>query len=111
MVVIAPGFHLFPSRTEMLSPCTPMVLLLEWESRSPPVFRERGPLRAEAFEGPLFFVISTPSFGRFRQAERRRLERKDLMVNKVFKGSEVGIKGERHFIIVAIGLSAFVSRK
>ena len=33
----------------------------------------------------LFFVISTPSFGRFRQAARRRLERKDLMVNKVVK--------------------------
>ena len=32
-------------------------------------------------------------------------------VLKVFKGSEVGIKGERHFIIVAIGLTAFVSRK
>ena len=32
-------------------------------------------------------------------------------VLKVFKGSEVGIKGERHFIIVAIGLSAFISRK
>ena len=32
-------------------------------------------------------------------------------VLKVFKGSEVGIKGERHFIIVAIGLSAFVFRK
>ena len=37
----------------------------------------------------LFFVISTLSFGRFRQAERRRLERKDLMVNKVVKGFRV----------------------
>ena len=32
-------------------------------------------------------------------------------VLKVFKGSEVGIKGGRHFIILAIGLSAFISRK
>ena len=34
-VVIAPGFHLFPSRTEKLSPDAPMVLRKR-ESRSPP---------------------------------------------------------------------------
>ena len=35
-VVIAPGLHLFPSRTEKLSPVTPMVLR-KWESRQPPL--------------------------------------------------------------------------
>ena len=35
-VVIAPGIHLFPSRTEKLSPVTPMVLR-KWESRQPPL--------------------------------------------------------------------------
>ena len=34
-VAIAAGFHLFPFRTEKLSPFTPMVLR-KWESRSPP---------------------------------------------------------------------------
>ena len=37
-VAIVAGFHLFPFRTEKLSPFTPMVLR-KWESRSPPSFR------------------------------------------------------------------------
>ena len=37
-VVIAPGIHLYPSRTEKLSPVTPMVLR-KWESRQPPLKR------------------------------------------------------------------------
>ena len=36
---IARGFHLFPSRTEQLSPAAPMVLPAKWESRSPPFFK------------------------------------------------------------------------
>ena len=36
--VIASGFHLFPFRTEQLSPYAPMVLR-KWESRSPPFIR------------------------------------------------------------------------
>jgi len=32
-VVIALGFHLFPFRTEKLSPTTSMVLPKRWESR------------------------------------------------------------------------------
>ena len=36
LVVIAWGTHLFPFRTEPLSPAAPMVLPLWWESRSPP---------------------------------------------------------------------------
>ena len=39
LVVIASGFHLFPFRTEKLSPSTPMVLRKR-ESRSPPFFSE-----------------------------------------------------------------------
>ena len=37
--VIAPGFHLFPFRTEKLSPAAPMVLRKR-ESRSPPPLPE-----------------------------------------------------------------------
>ena len=47
MVVIAPGFHLFPFRTEKLSPVAPMVLQCDAgeycnamrESRRPPFFK------------------------------------------------------------------------
>ena len=46
----------------------------------------------------LFFVISAPSFGRFRQAARRRLERKDLMANKVVKV----VKGFRGVKVVRV---------
>ena len=38
-VAIVAGFHLFPFRTEKLSPFTPMVLR-KWESRSLPSLRE-----------------------------------------------------------------------
>ena len=38
-VAIVAGFHLFPFRTEKLSPFTPMVLR-KWESRSLPFLRE-----------------------------------------------------------------------
>ena len=38
-VAIVAGFHLFPLRTEKLSPFTPMVLR-KWESRSLPFLRE-----------------------------------------------------------------------
>jgi hypothetical protein len=37
-VAIAMGFHLFPYRTEKLSPLAPMVLHTTRESRSLPVF-------------------------------------------------------------------------
>ena len=37
-VLIVVGSHLFPFRTEKLSPLTPMVLR-KWESRSPPFFK------------------------------------------------------------------------
>lgn len=37
-VAIAAGFHLFPFRTEKLSPPAPMVLQFLWESRSLPTF-------------------------------------------------------------------------
>ena len=36
--VMAAGFHLFPFRTEKLSPPAPMVLR-KWESRRPPTFQ------------------------------------------------------------------------
>ena len=50
-VAIASGFHLFPFRTEKLSPTAPMVLP-RWESRSLPFWRETR-FRNEA---GLFFV-------------------------------------------------------
>ena len=40
-MVIAPGFHLLPFRTEKLSPVAPMVLSTRRESRSPPFFNKR----------------------------------------------------------------------
>ena len=52
--VIAPGFHLFPFRTEKLSPAAPMVLRKR-ESRSPPPFFKSsripfsGPVPGEGF--------------------------------------------------------------
>ena len=36
LVTIAQGIHLFPFRTEKLSPAAPMVLPNRWESRSSP---------------------------------------------------------------------------
>ena len=51
-VAIAAGFHLFPFRTEKLSPFTPMVLR-KWESRSLP-FLKRFRAQSEA----LFFCIN-----------------------------------------------------
>ena len=39
-VAIASGLHLFPSRTEKLNLTTPMVLR-KWESRQPPLRKER----------------------------------------------------------------------
>ena len=54
-VAIVAGFHLFPFRTEKLSPFTPMVLR-KWESRSPPSLRELG----KTIPGSLsFFVCPT----------------------------------------------------
>ena len=52
-VVIVSGVHLFPFRTEKLSPTAPMVLRL-WESRQPPFSGERSyPMRMT----PLFVSV------------------------------------------------------
>ena len=51
-VAIATGFHLFPFRTEKLSPSTPMVLR-KWESRSPPSLKA---LQVEILEALSFFI-------------------------------------------------------
>ena len=51
-VAIVAGFHLFPFRTEKLSPFTPMVLR-KWESRSLPFFERASGLESEA----LFFLF------------------------------------------------------
>src|SRR5574344_1785917 len=56
---IARGFHLFPFRTEKLSPAAPMVLPAKWESRSPP-FSARGEgFHLDSFPSLLFY---TPLF-------------------------------------------------
>ena len=54
-VVIASGFHLFPFRTEKLSPTAPMVLRKR-ESRSPPSFQKA--LSTMCWES-LFFIWSS----------------------------------------------------
>ena len=57
---MAPGFHLFPFRTEKLSPVTPMVLP-RWESRSPPFF----PGAAHHARLPFFLLLSSPHHHHF----------------------------------------------
>ena len=57
-VAIASGFHLFPFRTEKLSPTAPMVLP-RWESRSLPFWRETR-FRNEA---GLFFCLDGDEMG------------------------------------------------
>ena len=54
--VMAAGFHLFPFRTEKLSPPAPMVLR-KWESRRPPTFQ--GSLRRSVSNSffPFFFPL------------------------------------------------------
>ena len=54
-VVIASGFHLFPFRTEKLSPTAPMVLRKR-ESRSPPSYFKRKPFQQDCWEGFSFFL-------------------------------------------------------
>ena len=54
------GSHLFPSRTEQLSPAAPMVLSARRESRSPPLFF-LGSLQPAMAGGSLFSVwLTTP---------------------------------------------------
>ena len=62
--VMAAGFHLFPFRTEKLSPPAPMVLR-KWESRRPPTFqgslRRRGSNSLFSFAEVLFNFTLQPS--------------------------------------------------
>ena len=51
LVTIAQGIHLFPFRTEKLSPAAPMVLPNRWESRSSPSPCEGLPSSAPLPEG------------------------------------------------------------
>gem|GEM_PF-6502722 len=57
-VVIASGFHLFPFRTEKLSPTAPMVLRKR-ESRSPPSYFQVEALPARLLEG-FSFLCTMP---------------------------------------------------
>ena len=61
-MVIAPGFHLLPFRTEKLSPVAPMVLSTRRESRSPPFFNKRL-LSEQSSDGSLFFVFEAEAYG------------------------------------------------
>ena len=54
-VVIASGFHLFPFRTEKLSPTAPMVLRKR-ESRSPPSYFQVEALLARLLGGLFVFL-------------------------------------------------------
>ena len=54
-VVIASGFHLFPFRTEKLSPTAPMVLRKR-ESRSPPSYFQEEALPARLLGGLFIFL-------------------------------------------------------
>ena len=61
-MVIAPGFHLLPFRTEKLSPVAPMVLSIRRESRSPPFFNKRDSYQSNNLMG-VFFVFGEGSDG------------------------------------------------
>ena len=78
-VAIVAGFHLFPFRTEKLSPSTPMVLR-KWESRSLPSFR-----RAEESILGSPFILWRPPLVQYRlpclssaYAERGKWESRSL---------------------------------
>ena len=57
-MVIAPGFHLLPFRTEKLSPVAPMVLSTRRESRSPPFFQIRDSYQSNHLMGVSFLCVS-----------------------------------------------------
>ena len=65
-VVIASGFHLFPFRTEKLSPTAPMVLRKR-ESRSPPSYFQVEALPARLLGG-LFVSFCRVNAALFRRA-------------------------------------------
>ena len=65
-VVIASGFHLFPFRTEKLSPTAPMVLRKR-ESRSPPSYFQVEALPARLLGG-LFVSLYRANAALFRRA-------------------------------------------
>ena len=65
-VVIASGFHLFPFRTEKLSPTAPMVLRKR-ESRSPPSYFQVEALPAILLGG-LFVSLYRGNAALFRRA-------------------------------------------
>ena len=69
-VVIASGFHLFPFRTEKLSPTAPMVLRKR-ESRSPPSYFQVEALPARLLGG-LFVSLYHVNAALFRIGPTRR---------------------------------------
>ena len=69
-VVIASGFHLFPFRTEKLSPTAPMVLRKR-ESRSPPSYFQVEALPARLLGG-LFVSLYRGNAALFRIGPTRR---------------------------------------
>ena len=56
-MVIAPGFHLLPFRTEKLSPVAPMVLSTRRESRSPPFLNKRDSYQSNHLMGFSFLCL------------------------------------------------------
>ena len=72
-VVIASGFHLFPFRTEKLSPTAPMVLRKR-ESRSPPSYFQVEALPARLLGG-LFVSFCRDNAALFRRANAASFRR------------------------------------
>ena len=72
-VVIASGFHLFPFRTEKLSPTAPMVLRKR-ESRSPPSYFQVEALPARLLGG-LFVSFCRVNAALFRRANAASFRR------------------------------------
>ena len=80
-VVIASGFHLFPFRTEKLSPTAPMVLRKR-ESRSPPSYFQVEALPARLLGG-LFVSLYHDNAALFRRPNAALFRRAAALFRRV----------------------------
>ena len=96
-VVIASGFHLFPFRTEKLSPTAPMVLRKR-ESRSPPSYFQVEALLARLLGG-LFVSLYRVNAALFRR------------VGDALCFARLGVGASRRAALRFVGVSRLCSRK
>ena len=127
-VVIASGFHLFPFRTEKLSPTAPMVLRKR-ESRSPPSYFQVEALPARLLEGlfvslyrvnaALFRIgpmrlVSSPQCGVVSSRRRRSSVTIAALLRRVCNAlcfARMGVGASRRAALRFVGVSRLCSRK